>query len=253
MSQRTFQVKPRHMRGPDVEAWQRALLAQFRRWKIDYPLVVDGDYGIATRSATATVLFGLGIRPAAMAGGVTPKLRTRVRRRRLGVAERARRAKRRGWRRQLRRRMNARVASPLVKVIADSWGYHPGVHDGIDLICPPRAPIFAMVKSRVLRADTGGWWGKAPSGDVTLGDGIIVLEVLENVGPFKKGLRLCYGHAEQPRVKVGEIVEAGEVIGRAGLAVAWHIHLMVNDDGGTRGVGDRDPRPFYDYARRHGG
>lgn len=155
-------------------------------------------------------------------------------------------------RRLTRLRRTPSVARPLKSVLADSWGYHPPVHDGIDLICPARAPIYAMVRSRVLRADTGGWWGKSPSGDVTKGDGIVVLECLESVGPFRKGLRVCYGHAERPTVQVGQVVPAGARIGEAGLAVAWHIHLMVHGRNDARGVGDRDPGPFYRYAMKHG-
>lgn len=249
---RTFQVTSPHMQGDDVTAWQHTLKAQFRRWRIDYPLTVDGDYGIATRSATATVLRGLGIDLDKMQRGVTPELRVKVRKRDLTVAERARHAKRRGWRRQLRDRFNAKVAAPLKKVNADSWGWHPGVHDGIDLICDPNAPLYAMCDAEVVRADEGGWWGKSPSGDVSKGDGIVVLRCTVNVGPFRRGLNICYGHAEHPRVRVGQHVKAGQVIAEAGLAVAYHTHLMVNGRTDTKGVGDRDPRPYYEYAVKHG-
>lgn len=248
---RTFQITAPHMRGRDIEAWQRTLLSQFKRWGVVYPLQVDGDYGVATRSATATVLFGLGIRPAAMVDGVTPELRIRVRNRKLGIGERARYVKRAGWRRQLRGRLGPRVAAPLQTVIADSWGWYPGVHDGIDLICDPNATLYAMCDGEIVRADTGGWWGKAPSGDVSKGDGIVIVRCATNTGPFRKGLNICYGHAETPLVQVGQRVRAGQPIARAGLAVAYHTHLMVNARSDTRGVGDRDPRPFYEFAVKH--
>lgn len=143
------------------------------------------------------------------------------------------------------------VEPPLKTVLADSWGYHPPVHDGIDLICPKDARLFAMCDGEVVRADSGGWWGKAPSGNVALGDGIIIIRCTINSGPFKPGLNICYGHAEKAKVKPGDKVKAGDYIGHAGLAVAWHVHLMVNGRTDTRGVGDRDPEPYYAYARDH--
>jgi hypothetical protein len=44
-------------------------------------------------------------------------------------------------------------------------------------------------------------------------------------------------------------VKAGQKIGHAGFANAWHIHFMVNGGGHTRGIGDRDPLPFINHAR----
>jgi hypothetical protein len=52
-------------------------------------------------------------------------------------------------------------------------------------------------------------------------------------------------------VRAGETVEAGQRIGHAGFANAWHVHFMINARSDTRGVGDRDPRPFYEYAMKH--
>jgi hypothetical protein len=49
-------------------------------------------------------------------------------------------------------------------------------------------------------------------------------------------------------VKVGDIVTAGTRLGHAGFANAWHVHFMVNGGGTLRGIGDRDPKPFVDYA-----
>jgi murein DD-endopeptidase MepM/ murein hydrolase activator NlpD len=144
-----------------------------------------------------------------------------------------------------------RVVMPLKNIITDEWGYHPGVHDGIDLICPPNEPLIAMCKSTVVRV-SDEWWGPGNPGGATgdKGDGIIILRVLAGAGPFKPGLNLCYGHAEHPSVKVGQVVRAGDVIGKAGFAKAWHVHYMVNGRSDTKGVGDRDPRPYLDYAKK---
>lgn len=257
MSNLTLKITSPHMSGSDVNAWRRTLRAQLEAWGVDYPLAASGPYDTAARAATASVLYGLGIGQDQLKHGVTPELRVKVRNKRLTPAERARYVARAGWRKRLAaKHRGGGVARPLAKILEDSWGYHPGVHDGIDLICPADAPIFAMVRSRVVRADTGGWWGLGAPSDPALrarGDGIIVLEVLETVGPFRKGQRIGYGHAERPTVKVGQIVPAGTQIGHAGFANAWHVHLVVNDgDQGTRGVGRRDPRPLVDYAIKHG-
>lgn len=52
------------------------------------------------------------------------------------------------------------------------------------------------------------------------------------------------------RLDPGQKVKAGQKIGRAGFANAWHCHFAVNSRRDDRGVGDRDPDPFLDYARR---
>jgi murein DD-endopeptidase MepM/ murein hydrolase activator NlpD len=259
MSERTFKVQARHMHGDDIAEWQRTLLAHMRSWGWqDVPLVADGDYGAVTRSFSSLVLKGHGIAQERMAGGVTPGLRVKVRNRRLSTEERARKAWRTPWRVSMRDHFTTRrVASPLANVITDTWGYHPGVHDGIDLICPPNEPARAICDG-VIRRVSDDWWGAGNPGGALgdKGDGIVILECTANAGPFRPGLKFGYGHAEGPKVRVGQRVAAGEIIARAGFAVAWHLHFMVNDDppvkGFYRGVGDRDPRPFLIYARKEG-
>lgn len=256
---RTFKVRSPHTNGTDVASWQREIVREFDRMGINCPLKADGIYGVATRAFNASLCHALGMIAAdVMKDGVSPELRTRIRNRRLTTAERTRMAARLGWRRRLRARYagvsGGGVCAPVAKIIEDSWGYHPPGHDGIDVICPEHAPLFAMVRSEVVRADAGGWWGKTPSGDATKGDGIIILRVLEDIGPFRKGQCIGYGHAERPLVKIGQEVRAGQQIGTAGLAVAYHIHLMLN--AGTHAVavgrGDRDPRAILDYSVKNG-
>lgn len=244
-------MQPR-MKGPDVRAWQETVKAEFKHLRIFCPIQIDGIYGVHTRSYTHALLRCRGIlADKAMENGVTAALRAKVRSRSLTAAEvkRFRSARIVALRKELRARWKPRqVHTPVSTIIADSWGYHPPVHDGIDVICPPSSLLYAMCKAKVIDVRAGGWWGKSPSGDVSKGDGIIQLEVLEDVGPFKKGHHIGYGHAEFARVTVGQIVQPGEVIGLAGLAVAWHIHLMMNAGGTMRGIGTYDPRACLDYA-----
>lgn len=258
MGARTFKLTQPRMEGGDVRAWQREVIDLFDGMAIEgVPLEVDGEYGMATRSITAALARSLGMDPEeVMRDGVTPALRRRIRDKDLTAAERERyrNDSRTAYRARLRREWakDGKVHPPVSRIIADSWGFHPPVHDGVDVICPPNAVLFAMVRSQVIDARSGGWWGKAPSGDVSKGDGIVQLEVLETVGPFRKGHHVGYGHAEHAQVKVGDVVEAGDPIARAGLAVAWHIHLMHNDGSTSRGVGTLDPRPLLDYAVANG-
>lgn len=250
---RTFIVTSPLMQGNDIRDWQEWLNGQMGLWDVDYRLEPDGTYGAVTRSLTASVCHGLGLASAmrAMKDGVTPRLRTKLRNKRLTPAEVKRHNERDPWLRDFREKhQRTDVSPPLALILEDSWGYHPPDHDGVDLICKPNAPLLAICKGKVVRADAGGWWSKAPSGDVGKGDGIIVLRSLVDVGPFKPGLNFCYGHAEQPKVRVGD-VEAGQVIGSAGLARAWHAHFMVNGRTDAKGVGDRDPLPFVRFAKQH--
>jgi murein DD-endopeptidase MepM/ murein hydrolase activator NlpD len=255
MPSRTFKLTQPRMEGGDVKNWQRELVSLFAAMDIDNaPVTADGEYGMETRSITAALARALGMDPEeVMADGVTPELRRRMRDRDLTAEEKERfqNASRKAYRARLRKQWRPerlKVHAPVTRIIADSWGYHPPVHDGIDVICPPNAVLFAMVRSKVIDVRAGGWWGKAPSGDTSKGDGIVQLEILETVGPFKRGHHIGYGHAEKATVRVGDVVEAGEPIARAGLAVAWHIHLMLNDGSTSKGIGNRDPRAILDYA-----
>ena len=254
---RTFKVKNPPMKGDDVNRWQKDIKEQFARMDIRCPIKITGVYDAPTRAFTASLCHALGMEASKeMLEGVTPNLRSRIRNRDLTISEQRAYNDRQDWRRKLRKRYDksdiVAVHRPVTKIIEDSWGYHPPVHDGVDVICHPEAVLYAMVYSRVIDVRSGGWWGKAPSGDVSKGDGIIQLEILRDVGPFKKGHHIGYGHAEKARVKVGDLVTAGEPIGQAGLAVAWHIHLMHNDGSTEKGIGNLDPRPLLDYAVRNG-
>lgn len=257
MSNVILKVTKPYMEGETVKRWQSDVKAEFKTFDIDCPIVADGVYGLGTRSFTASLCHALGMNASeVMADGVTPELRIRIRNRGLTVHEKERFKDRVQWRRDLREKYESagitNVHRITTKIITDSWGYHPGVHDGIDVNTPPNAILFAMVKSRIIDVRTGGWWGKAPSGDVSKGDGIVQMEILETVGPFIKGHHIGYGHAEHPFVKVGQIVDAGDRVARAGKAVTWHTHMMYNTGNTSKGIGNLDPRQILNYATTHG-
>lgn len=254
---RTFKILSPHMKGSDVASWQGDVKAEFLRMGIACPIKIDGDYGISSRGYTASLCTALGMTASkVMAEGVTPELRIRIRNRRLTSPERSAYENRQDYRRALREKYASsvitRVHRPVGKNLEDGWGFHPGAHDGVDVQTLAKAPLYAMVKGRVFDVRSSGWWGKAPSGDVSLGDGIVQYEVLENIGPFIKGYHIGYGHCENARVKDGDIVEPGDRIADSGLAVVYHIHLMYNNGSTTKGIGNLDPRPILDYAELHG-
>lgn len=260
MSDRIFKLDNPPMKGKDVRVWQGDIKTTFAKMSVDCPIVIDGIYGESTRSYSAALCRASGLTAEkAMAHGVTPELRSKLRNQDLTVAERRIKGSeaRRAYRAELRKRWKVRkVSKPVARILEDSWGYHPGVHDGLDVICEPNAPLLAMVKAKVIDARPDSWWGKGAPTDPAVrakGDGIIQLEVLEDVGPFKKGMHIGYGHAEHATVKVGDIVQAGQIIGKAGLANAWHIHLMMNNNKTARpGVGTIDPRKYLDYTIKNG-
>lgn len=251
---RTFKVASPPIKGSDIKQTQQEFNSEMAGWNIDYRIKVDGIWGLASRSAYATWLYALGIEQSKMAKGVTPELRAKVRNRKLTATEAKRFKSREGWRRRLRAKYetSVKVARPVNKIETSAWGYHKGNHDGIDVQCPEGSTLYAMVKSKVIDVRAGGWWGKSPSGEVSKGDGIVQLEVLETVGPFKRGMHIGYGHCEHAMVKVGQIVDAGAPIAKVGKAVTFHIHLMVNDGDTSKGIGTRDPRPMLNFALKYG-
>jgi murein DD-endopeptidase MepM/ murein hydrolase activator NlpD len=261
---RTFKVQKPFMQGQDVKDWQHEIKVRFKKdFGIDCPIKLDGVYGHGTRDFSAALVHaeGLSIK-VRMLNGVTPELRALIREgKEPAQAKRTRDSKtRKAYRDKLKkqwaRKPKKKVHAPLAHILQDSWGYHPGIHDGEDLICLPNAPTYAMVKCKVIDVRASGWWGLGAPSDPTLkakGDGIVQMEVLENVGPFKKGMHIGYGHNEKAVVKVGQVLEAGDRVANAGFANAWHIHLMVNNGrSGIRGVGTQDPRPLIDYAVKNG-
>jgi murein DD-endopeptidase MepM/ murein hydrolase activator NlpD len=250
---RTFQIKSPLMEGDDIREWQKLIKGIARSWDVYLPLKVDGVYGMGTRSFSKTIGFARGFTHAQLDEGITPWVRENMRNPSKAMDERRAGRWRAGFRDDLRKKYPKAkagddTAAPLGKIITMTWGYHPGVHDGIDLICGADAPIYAICDAEVFDVRAGGWWGKAPSGEVARGDGIIQLRCLTDDGPFQKGMHFGYGHAEKAVVHEGQRVQQGQLLGHAGLAVAWHVHFMANGGGTTRGTGDRDPRPYIDYA-----
>lgn len=253
---RTYQIRQPLMEGVDIQRWQQEVSDKFASMNIDVPLAVDGIFGEISRERSRQLMKAMGLDPKLADDGITPNIRRKIRE----IAESghaARVPKNDEYRDKLRKewgkpKPRPNVSKPVRSILGDSWDFHPGVHDGIDVITMPEAPLLAMCKSRVIDVRSGGWWGNSPTGEVWKGDGIIQLEVLETVGPFKRGYHIGYGHAEKAIVREGAVVEAGQMIGRAGFANAWHIHLMYNNGSIESGRGTLDPRAILEYTKTHG-
>jgi murein DD-endopeptidase MepM/ murein hydrolase activator NlpD len=261
---RVFKVDSPLMEGDDILSWQRYLHTRFRMWDIEYPVTDDGVYRVGTRGATASFMRAWGVENTdeALDGGLTPWWRSKLRddRRTVDEAVRFESTEIRNYRAALRKRFLGRnVCYPVPNLITDDWGYHPPVHDGVDLMCPWKQPILAICDAIVRRVSKDGWWGKGarPTAGhpVSDGDGIVIIESVIDAGPFRPGLHFGYGHSENHVVKEGEHVQAGDLLGHAGWANGAHVHFMVNDikpDGGFyTGRGDRDPMPYLNWAKEH--
>lgn len=259
---RTFKLDHKPMKGKDVEEWKKDVKKLFKDISINCPIKSDNVYDVATRSFTASLCEAYGlISKTEMKDGVTPELRIKLRNKNLSKAEKKRMDSkaRKDYRAGLRdrwKKASAKVHAPVSRIIADSWGFHPGVHDGLDVIAAEGAAAFAMVKCKIIDVRSGGWWGLGAPANASVrarGDGIVQMEVLESVGPFKKGMHIGYGHCEHASVKVGQVVEAGHAVAKVGFANAAHIHLMVNNGRvGKKGVGNIDPKPLVNYAVKNG-
>ena len=101
---RTFRLESPLMRGRDIAAFQQLLNERFAGWSIDKRVDVDGEYGPMTRRAARQAVYALGISGTELAHGVTPELRSKLRRpSRRTPDEVAHAARRRGWLGRLRR------------------------------------------------------------------------------------------------------------------------------------------------------
>lgn len=99
----------------------------------------------------------------------------------------------------------------------------PRPHEGVDIVAPKGAPIYATARGRVTFVGRNGDYG-------------LMVEL-----DHGRGFVTRYAHASRTLVKLGQVVERGQPIaevGATGLAVAPHVHYEVLLNG--RPVNPRD-------------
>lgn len=110
---------------------------------------------------------------------------------------------------------NYRITSPFGMRVHPVYGY-PKMHTGIDLAAPLNTPIYASRAGVVVWAgwgDTGGWWVKLDHGD---------------------GFATTYLHMTRYVVKVGDFIQAGQLVGymgSTGVSTGSHLHFGVMYNG----------------------
>ncbi len=223
---RTLKVRNPRMRGSDVEALQKLLNRRFEEWKIAVRIDVDGIYGPATRKAARRVAYGLGVPASDYEKGITPALRSKLRRPSRRTAAELERAKsRRAWLRKLRRvsgsTASASTASgnyPLARhgpIIGTPFhGTHTRGNwqsdNALDISVPNGTPVIALDDGVIVKTFnspsgvTAGW-------QVTLRGG-------DNAW--------FYGHLTTVSVRAGDRVRKGQTIGTSGSANGVpHLHI----------------------------
>jgi murein DD-endopeptidase MepM/ murein hydrolase activator NlpD len=156
---------------------------------------IDGRFGPRLEGALRRFQRAAGLRADGVAGAATiASLRTAPRR--TGVPL--------GW--------------PLLGPVGDRFGPRGArFHAGIDLVAAAGTPVQAAAAGRVTWAGTrAGGWGKL----VTVA--------------HADGVRTMYAHLSTIRVRVGDWVAGGTVIGRVGStgdATGPHLHFEVRVDG----------------------
>jgi murein DD-endopeptidase MepM/ murein hydrolase activator NlpD len=140
--------------------------------------------------------------------------------------------------------------------------YSGGGGGGSDLIAPRGTDIYSITDGRVVEAR-----GAGPKGWSTRGGNITMIQSTQNIGPVRKGDLLYYSHMDGPAdVKVGDVVSAGELIGRVGSTGGGprgtrglfpaHLHLGWFDPTGKRAQdasGGMDPTSLLDWLVQNGG
>jgi murein DD-endopeptidase MepM/ murein hydrolase activator NlpD len=221
---RTLKVRNPRMRGSDVEALQKLINKRFDEWKVGVRIDVDGEYGPETRKAARRVAYALGVPASDYDRGITPALRSKLRRpSRRSAAELERAKGRRPWLRKLRRaHASAGVSS--------NGNYPLGVHgpiigtpfhgthtrgnwqsdNALDIRIPNGTPVFALDDGVIVKTF------KSPSG-VTAG-WQVTLRSSDNAW--------FYGHLTTVTVRAGERVRKGQTIGTSGSANGVpHLHI----------------------------
>ncbi len=237
MSTRTFKIDSPAMRGDDIANWQREVVTLFERMDIGSSLKADGMYGVATRSATATLCRASGlIAVEEMRSGVTPALRSKLRNRpdSYTTAERNRFASPEfvAYRRALRKGETASPDDTFEGSPVPGQRPVPATHQTAGLVGFPAVDYFAKAGTACVSPVTGRVT-RLSGHDPATGP------VNGVHGPFGwsvyiegNGKTYYLTHMGQRSVAAGDNVRQGQKIGTVGNYAKWggvdHIHQGVN-------------------------
>jgi murein DD-endopeptidase MepM/ murein hydrolase activator NlpD len=116
------------------------------------------------------------------------------------------------------------AAGNWVKGQVDHLGKLLGQHDGKDIICPERTPLSSPCLGKLIAA---GWQDPL---DKKRGYGIRTITELNGM----PGFVMIGGHFSELRVKVGDIVDRGQLLGLSGStgnSSAPHSHWVLKRNG----------------------
>jgi murein DD-endopeptidase MepM/ murein hydrolase activator NlpD len=105
-------------------------------------------------------------------------------------------------------------------------------HPGIDIWMPDETPVSCVFGGEVLCVGGSGQnnWGQGcgyfADDDGGIGRVTILTDRTVEVGGRARPVNMTYGHMSSANVRVGQVVEDGERIGRSGIGLGWpHVHL----------------------------
>ncbi|HEV2772514.1 MAG TPA: peptidoglycan DD-metalloendopeptidase family protein [Thermoleophilaceae bacterium] len=212
-----YRVTSPPMKSPRIRSLQRLLNHRFAKWRVNYRIREDGEYGPATHHAARRVAYGLGVAGGRLANGLTPELRKKIRHPDSRSTRERERARRRGpWIRALRRRhkipgVKGGIVRPLETdpdpksefSVRDAEGA-PGrngsrYHAAKDWFAPGGSKVRAPVSGKIVevkpsRGNTGQVFG-----------GVVKIQ-------SEDGKVWVFRHVDPRGVRNGERVRAGELV-----------------------------------------
>jgi len=208
------------MRGVDVLALQQLVNRRFAEWRIGLCIVEDGEFGAETGKATRRVAYALGVHTAEYRSGITPALRSKLRRpSRRTEADLERARSRSPWLRNLRATNTLASGNYPLGAHGPIIGTpHHGTHtrgnwqsdNALDIRVPDGTPVIALADGEIVKTY------EAPSGQTAGWQ--VTLRGASNAW--------FYGHLTTVSVKAGDHVRKGQTIGTSGSANGVpHLHI----------------------------
>lgn len=120
-----------------------------------------------------------------------------------------------------------------------------GKHEGVDFACPTGTSVFAAYPGKVVAIGRYAW-GPA------FGNHCCLVEMVAKRPSDRKARKYygIYGHMSADAVKVGQVVKAGQLLGKSGAegnVTGPHLHFEVQGARFWQRGSGIDPQFFLDY------